>query len=371
MSVSANGSARPVRVVFCWAEVSGYIASCFRALARHPGVELHVLHPERLLDRPNPFDVGPLLHGISHEMFSTERPDVDAYLLETIARHDPDVIVICGWIYWPYTRLINAPRLRRSKMLLGMDTPWQATLPQRFARWRLGHFTRALDLVVTASDRSSEYARRIGVPESRIRPGFYGFDDRSFSEAATHRPKPWPRRFLFAGRYVPEKDLQTLVRGYERYRASVQDPWTLTCSGAGPDADVLKNAAGVVDAGFAQPKDLPALFRDHGAFVLPSRFEPWGVVIGEAAAAGLPIICTSSCGAAVDLVRPYYNGVVIPPADPDALARAMKWVHDHESQAPLLGQRGQSLAAAFAADAWAERWYNYMLESLDAEAARS
>jgi glycosyltransferase involved in cell wall biosynthesis len=299
-------------------------------------------------------------------MFSTTRPDLDGYLLDAVSRRDPDVVVLCGWIFWPYTKLVNAGRLSRARMLLGMDTPWRGTLAQRTARWRLGHFVRNLDLVVTASERGAEYARRIGVPDSRIRPGFYGFDDRSFARAAASRPSPWPRRFLFAGRYEPAKDLQTLVRGYQLYRTRVAEPWSLTCSGAGPDAHLLNGSPGVVDAGFSQPKDLPKLFADHGAFVLPSRFEPWGVVIAEAGASGLPIICTSSCGAALDIVRPYYNGVVIPPQDPAALARAMQWIHDRERDAPTIGGRGQALAAAFGAEAWAERWHNYMVESIEA-----
>lgn len=358
-----------IRIVVCWAEVSGYIASCFQALARRPGLDLHVIHPERLLNRPNPFDVAPLLHGVSHEMFDKDRRDLDDYLLNAVASRQPDAIVLCGWIFWPYTRLVNAPRLAGAAKLLGMDTPWRATVSHRLARWRLGHFTRNVDLVVTASDRSAEYARRIGFDEARIRPGFYGFDANTFQRAASGRRQAWPRRFLFAGRYAPEKDLRTLLRGYAMYRDAVRDPWTLTCTGAGPDAGMLNGAPGVTDAGFRQPQELPSFFAEHGAFVLASRFEPWGVVIAEAAAAGLPVICTSACGAALDIVRPYYNGVITPPQDAAALARAMRWLHEHETDARMIGERGQALAAAFAADVWAERWHNYALECLERRSA--
>src|SRR5688500_10675158 len=99
-------SARPVRVVFCWAEVSGYIAACLQALTRRGGVDLHLIHPERLLNRPNPFNIAPLLNGVSNEMFDTSAENVDRYLLDAVTKHDPDVVVLCGWIYWPYTRLV-------------------------------------------------------------------------------------------------------------------------------------------------------------------------------------------------------------------------------------------------------------------------
>lgn len=360
---------RPLRVVFCWAEVSGYAAACWQSLARVPGVDLHVIHPERLLNRPNPFDVAPLLAGVSNEMFDTAAPHVDRYLRNAVASRDPDVVVLCGWIYWPYTRLVNAPALRRARKILGMDTPWRGTLAQRFARLRLSHFMSHMDLVVTAGERSGEYARRIGVPDARLRSGFYGFDYWTFAEAASRRPAPWPRQFLFAGRYVPAKDIGTLIAGYEIYRRSVAHPWGLTCCGAGPEGSRLQGVEGVTDVGFTQPRNAPDLFSQHGALVLPSRFEPWGVVIAEASAAGLPVICSSACGAASDLVRSYFNGVVVPPETPAALARAMRWIHERESELPEIGRRGQALAAAFSAESWAVRWHNYLIEAVDASDA--
>ncbi len=353
---------RTMRVVFCWAEVAGYSAACFQALRRRPALDVHVIHPERLLPRPNPFSVAPMLEGVSHEMFDASRVDIDTYLLQTVASRRPDVVALCGWIYWPYTRLVKAKALADARIVLGMDTPWRGTLAQRLARFRLAAFVDGLDLVVTAGERSSEYARRIGVPSARLRAGFYGFDFERYAAAARRRESPPPRRFLFTGRYAKEKDLVTLLRAYEAYRNSVTAPWSLTCAGAGPEAYRLKDVPGVTDAGFRQPDQLADLFASHGAFVLPSLFEPWGVVIAEAAAAGLPVICSTACGAAADVVRPYYNGVIVPQQDVDALARALRWMHDHESELAEMGRRGQALADAFSAEAWAKRWHQYLLE---------
>jgi glycosyltransferase involved in cell wall biosynthesis len=363
-------TAAPLRVVFCWAEVSGYAAASWRALTRRPGIDLHVVHIDRLGTTPNPFDVGTLLDGISNEMLDTAAPDLDRRILGAVAARDPDIVVLCGWVFWPYTRLVRAAPLARARKLLGMDTPWRGTWVQRLARYRLAHFIRDIDLVVTAGERSAEYARRIGVPPDRLRSGYYGFDYCSFSSRGASRPARWPRQFLYAGRYVPVKDLRTLVRGYELYRKNVEDPWGLTCRGSGPDAALLEGVPGIADGGFAQPAQLPDIFAEHGAFVLPSRFEPWGVVIAEAAASGLPVVCSTACGAAADLVRPYYNGVVVAPEDPDGLARALRWIHDHEMELPSIGRRGQALADAYSAEAWAQRWHHYMLEALQAPRAR-
>ena len=63
-------------------------------------------------------------------------------------------------------------------------------------------------------------------------------------------------------------------------------------------------------------------------------------------------------------MRPYYNGLVVAPQDVPALARAMRWIHEHESELHLMGWRGQTFAEAYSAKVWATRWHNYFLDAL-------
>ena len=363
-SIATNGQPRRLSVVFCWAEVTGYMAACWQALAKRPGIDVHVLHTRQLFQRKNPFELGPLLSGISNQEFSKDTPQIDDWLLTEVEKRKPDVLVMCGWIFWPYTRLMAAQELAGARVILGMDSPWRGTAVQRLSRWRLRNVVQHSDMVVTASGRSAEYARHMGVDVDRIRGGYYGFDYERFSPVADRRAQKgaWPRRFLFVGRYVPQKDLATLTRAYAEYRAGVSDPWELTCCGSGPDAQLLRDQPGIVDRGFTQPDAQAEIFAQHGVFVLPSNFEPWGVVIAEAAASGLPVICTTACGAGVDLVRHGVNGMLIEPGDVNGLARAMRWMHDHEGELASMGRQGQERASCFSAEAWAERWHNYVID---------
>ena len=356
---------RPLRVVFCWAEASGYMAACWRALAARPGIDVHIIYPAQIFKgQHNRFHHE--LAGLSSEMFDAHAPDIESWLVEAVVRQRPDVVVVCGWIYRPYLRVVRSPRLRHVGMVMGMDSPWRGSITQRLARLRLGPTIDRCDLVITAGERSATYARMLAVPESKIRTGYYGFDYARFGAIARSRQAgAWPRQFLFVGRYVPQKDLGTLAAGYARYRQLVDNPWGLTCCGEGREGERISDQPGITDIGFKSPAELPEVLRTHGAFVLASRFEPWGVVIAEAAASGLPLLCTTACGAGVDLLRPYYNGLTVAPQDVEGLARAMRWVHEHESELHQMGARSHQIAEAFSAESWAVRWQQYLLDALD------
>lgn len=366
---SNTNPGRALRVTFCWAEVSGYIAACWKALAERHRVKLHVIHLEGLTRKEwispgkNSLDF-----SISNRLLDVAQVRSPSVIARLVADTSPDVIVTCGWLFRPYIDAVLDPLLRDAVLVVGMDSPWEGRWRQRLARFRLRRFLARVGAVMVAGERSREYAHRLGVPGERIFTGFYGFNLKHFAGAAAaiRASGSWPRQFLFAGRYVKEKDLETLLAAYHLYRQSSPAPWGLSCCGIGPLEPLLTGVEGVTNHGFVQPRELPALFAQHGAFVMPSRFEPWGVAIGEAAASGMPLICSTACGAALDLLRPFYNGLSFCSGDTARLARAMTWIGEHSDDLPLMGRRSQCLAGAFAAEVWADRWYDcfrYALEN--------
>jgi glycosyltransferase involved in cell wall biosynthesis len=71
-----------------------------------------------------------------------------------------------------------------------------------------------------------------------------------------------------------------------------------------------------------------AIYKASDVLVLPSDFEPWALVINEAAAAGMAVVASSVVGAAAELVRDGVNGRVFPPGDLRALADCLLDVTD-------------------------------------------
>ena len=218
----------------------------------------------------------------------------------------------------------------RAKIVMAMDRPRESWLKDHATRLRKRGFLRQVDMVFVAGERCREFARFLGFEERQIRRGTYGVDFEGLAPVARARQDRasagggWPRAFVYIGRYAPEKDLATLLAGYAKYRSMVESPWALNSCGKGDLASLLRGRIGVTDLGFVQPRDQPRLLGEQGVSVLVSRFEPWGAVVAEAAAAGLPVICSSAVGASVELVQPYHNGLVVAPGDIRAVARAMR-----------------------------------------------
>lgn len=349
-----------MRVVICWTDISGYMAACWRALASQPGIDhLHVIAFTVGSGEINTQFSESLMAGISCDLFNaSQRQDHEA-VLKRIADHQPDAIVLPGWAVPVYCKVPFDPRFNSARFYMTMDTPFTGSLRQRLGRFRVGSYLKRMSGVICGGERAGQLARWLGVPEDRISTGMYGFDAaplESLLKQRMARPDGWPKRFVYVGRYVQDKAIEVLAAGYQKYRDSVTDPWPLHCYGKGPDAGLLQGIPGIEDHGFVQPVDLPGVLESAGAYVIASRFEPWGVSIAEAAYSGLPILCSNACGAAVEMVRHLYSGYVFPTGQSAQLAAGFRWMHEYQAKLSAMGNNSKHLAAAFTADQWAKRW---------------
>lgn len=337
--------------------ISGYMASCWKAIAQRPGVEVFVLAHGKPDNHGTSAAFTPsLLDGIPHRLLDLNEAEDVALTEQIVSEQQPDVVAITGWWLRPYRNLMMSRQLNGARFVMGVDSPWRHE-GQFLTRLRYWKTLQRLDHVFVTGERSWQYVRRLGVPVAKISRGMYGIDVPRWSQCLTVRLKgPWPRRFLFMGRYAPEKAIDTLVEAYSRYRISSADPWPLVCCGQGPMDGLLAGQAGIENLGFVQPFDMLQVATHCGGFVMPSRFDPWPLALVEAAAAGLPVICTDACGSAVEVVRDSYNGFVVPSDSPAALAQAMADLSRRYDQLPDWGQHSNELAACYSSDLWADRW---------------
>lgn len=183
--------------------------------------------------------------------------------------------------------------------------------------------------VLPASSLARERLIRSGFPAERLHVLPNAPDVRRIAASVPlpDRPSDGPPTFLYSGRLVADKDLPTLLHAFAGVQREIPDA-QLAIVGGGPLESELKElSAGlglrhVAFKGFLQPDDLPAAYAAADVFVLPSRHEPFGVVVMEAMAAGLPVVVSTSVGCADDLVDDSC-GVVFPVGDVERLTAAM------------------------------------------------
>lgn len=358
-----------MKVVICWPEISGYMAACWRALAGCSGVDLFVIALKSGVKGSKAAFTDDVARGLPCQLLGPDEGDDAGHVADLVAAQRPDIVVLPGWSRRAYMALTRNPRLSLARFVMGMDTPWLGSWRQRLARFWLRGYLRKIDAVVVPGERGWPYARHLGFAPDAIYRGLYGFDADLFHgvwQKRTRRAEGWPRRFVYVGRYSPEKGIADLIDAYVAYRRAVADPWPMDCCGTGPLAATVREVPGVRELGFIQPAGQAGLLAECGAFVLASRYEPWGVALAEAMGSGLPAICTEACGASVDLVRPFYNGLIVPAHSPGKLAWAMEWIHVHADRLPEMGSAAASSADAFGAPIWAQRW-QHLLKAVAAQ----
>jgi glycosyltransferase involved in cell wall biosynthesis len=149
-------------------------------------------------------------------------------------------------------------------------------------------------------------------------------------------------RVVSVGRLTQQKDPETLLRAWRR----IGGPHRLALVGDGPNRPDLESLiereglAGRVDL-LGSRDDVPRILREADLFVLSSRWEGLPLAVIEPMMSGLPVIATAVGGVPEQVVHGE-TGLLVPPGDPDGLARALSALlsdADLRSRAGAAGRR--------------------------------
>ena len=160
---------------------------------------------------------------------------------------------------------------------------------------------------------------------------------------------------LFASKLQARKQADHLLEAYRLLLGNPSSPSTpapfehpfLVIVGDGaerPRLEEMTRDLGLRDvrfAGFRNQSEMPAFFALASVFVLPSRHEPWGLIVNEAMAAGCPAIVSSDVGCHYDLISDGVEGWVFPVGDVAALSAALRRCFASPQAAHLMGRNAQ------------------------------
>ena len=340
---------RTIRCVAVPPVAAPYREPLFEALhAGHPEIELSVVYQaekEPSWDVPEDFFTTEHAYP-AHHLRSWQRarpgrtPIVWPRGLErALQSADPDTVV--GWEYGPAAmRALRWCRTHsRAYVVFTELTPQiDATLSPAVLRRHRWIALRA-DGMIAVSSAARERLLAFGVPPNRITVALQSADLDGIREVVLNTQLAGsgtgagerPLRVLTVGRLVPDKNHATLLEAFTRVRPD-EIPAELHIAGDGFLEPQLRQSAEerglpVVFHGHLEPTELAELYATSDVFALVSTFEPFGVSVREAAAAGLPIICSRQAGAAGDVAQADRNALLVNPNNlqecADALARVL------------------------------------------------
>jgi glycosyltransferase involved in cell wall biosynthesis len=305
-----------------------YREPLFRALNERPELDIRVIYqsggqpgwdvPADWFPSEHPY---PAIHLGSWQHRRAGRTPVQwpRGLERALTRAEPECVVVWEYGAASLRALAWCRRHRRAYVIFTECTPqidpmlpgWQLALHRRLAR--------QADAMIAASSAARQRLLAFGVSGDRIHVALQAADVERFRGAAATRGERFT--IVSVGRLVPDKNFETLIR------AAPADA-ELEIVGTGFLEDDLKqlaalHAARVSFRGHVSPEEMPALYAAADVYALISTYEPFGVAVREAAAAGLPIVCSRAAGAAGDVAIEGRNAILVDPADVGAVADAL------------------------------------------------
>ncbi len=388
-----SGNMRKIRLAYVVSHPIQYQANLLRRIAADPGIDLMVFFCSDFSTREyqdQGFGVSvtwdvPLLSGYRYTVLprwkETHSPSALRPITRGFFRHLrrglDDQPFDAVWVHGYSTlntlhamlaaKALGLPVLTRSDSWLGDRARSGRTLLLKNGFFRL--LRSLVDGVLAVGTRNAAYWRHYMGEHFPIFLMPYAVDNAYFASqtaaAASQRAAlqqelgldPARPVILYASKLQGRKHCDHLLQAFLQLRSSTSLQPYLVIVGDGEKRTELEQQAkasgveGILFTGFRNQSELPRFFDLSSVFVLPARHEPWGLIVNEAMASGLPVIVSSDVGCADDLVLNGENGFIYPVGDISALREALiKTLQP--GNAAVMGQRSRQIlsTSTFAED---------------------
>jgi len=350
----------PVRLLVLTRIIAPYRIPVFNELADRPEIELRVVYlAETESDRSWAVYRDEIRHDyvvlpeLGQPVVREHHVHLSHGVHRELGRFRPDVVIAGGWDQPAY--LACAALKNRFGYRFGCFVESTSRDHRPFSRlgtavrkWLI----RISDGFVVPGTASARYLMSLGVPRSRLSVAPNSVDNSLYECPPDRRTsEPGCVRFLYVGRLVPQKGIRVLLEAWTRFEGP---SYRLTLVGEGPMLPWIDHwrsahpsASEVLTAGHGDRNAVAASYRTADVFVYPPLSDPWGLVINEAMAAGLPVVTSDAPGSVPDLVVDGDNGAIVPAGDARSFAHAMRRLASEPGLRRTMGGRSSDRIRAF------------------------
>jgi glycosyltransferase involved in cell wall biosynthesis len=366
------------RLVILTEIISPYRIPLFNILAQHPEVDLHVIFLAETDPALRQWQIYREEIQFSYQVLPSWRKRFGRYnallnrgLGRALVEAVPDVILCGGYNYIASWQALFWARAHKIPFVLWSESNMQ-DIRRGYAlvEFLKSEFLRRCIGFVVPGRSASEYLRVHKVEEAVIFIAPNAVDNDLFSAAAAvarqnetrcRAELGLPERyFLFVGRLVREKGVFELLSAYAKLDELMRRQFGLVFVGEGSSRQQLEEEAASISpgvirfAGFAQREQLGTYYALAEMLILPTYTDTWGLVVNEAMACGLPIVCSRVAGCAADLVREDWNGLLVPPRDVSLLANAMQHLATQPDLCAVMAANSMQQISYYSPEAWSE-----------------
>jgi 1,2-diacylglycerol 3-alpha-glucosyltransferase len=364
------------RLVILTEIISPYRIPLFNHLAQHPEVDLHVIFLAETDPNLRQWHVYKEEIRFSYEVLRSWRKRIGRYnallnwgAVRALTQASPDAILCGGYNYAASWQALIWARSNHVPFLLWSESNLQ-DMRRGYAlvEFMKAEFLRKCTAFVVSGDSAREYLHAHKIKDDLIFTAPSVVDNNLFSTAAAaarqkeaqlRKELSLPDRyFLFVGRLVREKGVFDLLSAYAKLDASIREQVGLVYAGDGAVRARLEEQAASISpgairfAGFAQREKLAAYYALADMLILPTYTDPWGLVVNEAMACGLPVILSRSAGCAADLLRAHWNGMLVTPRDVFSLTTAMQYLATSPELRASMGRNSVQHISKYSPEAW-------------------
>jgi glycosyltransferase involved in cell wall biosynthesis len=294
-------------------------------------------------------------------------------LTRSLDEIDPEVVITTS--FRPFI-MLKAARWARSHgkrtIFFYETTPWDKHRSRVAEAVKRIAIARYYDAAFAGGTAHRDYLLKLGMSAERIWGPYDVVDNKYFAEEARKvrlDSVRWREKlglpdhyFLYVGRLSSEKNLLRLVEAHRLYMDNDKTGWPLVIVGDGPQRNELqemvsdRDGKSVILKPFQQVDVLPGYYALAECLVLASTVDPWGLVVNEAMASGLPILVSTLCGSGLDLVEEGRNGFHFDPYDIAALSTLMARITSlSDCERRKMAKESEKLISNYRPEVWADR----------------
>ena len=343
---------KTVRVVFLYSEMAGYFISAVQELVRQ-NTEILVVHWPVKDEAPFDFKDTHNITLLDKSKFETTEIE------EKIQAFFPEIIVASGWMDKDYLK-ITKKYFSTIPTIMALDNHWFGSMKQRLLCLASPFWLkRIFSNVWVAGEPQALYAKKLGFSQDKIALGYYTADVATFEKQyylnRDQKTKSFPKVFLYVGRYIAHKGIFDLWDAFIQAQTESPSDWELWCVGTGELFDQRVEHEKIKHLGFLQPHELSNIIPDTGVLILPSHFEPWGVVVHEFAAAGYPLLLSDAIAAGTQFLEEGVNGFSFPAENvPHLKNQIIKLMAMNTQELTQMGDKSHEKSLELTPSIWAK-----------------